>query len=77
MTPSYSEEVILTSPKRKDVMQGFHHVLEVRERLGPEERSRFDDQIRRATDILQVAAGQHEILSKLPIGAPDAVPKKT
>ena len=31
----------------------------------------------RATDILQVAAGQHEILSKLPIGAPDAVPKKT
>ena len=58
-------------------MQGFHHVLEARERLGPEERSRFDDQIRRATDILQVAAGQHEILSKLPIGAPDAAPKKT
>jgi len=70
--------VILTfSPKRKDVMQGFHHVLEARERLGPEERSRFDDQIRHATDILQVAAGQHEMLAKLLIGAPDSIPKKT
>ena len=49
----------------------------VRDRLGPEEQSRFDSQYLRAQEKAKAIAERHEDLSHIPIGMPDAVPKKT
>jgi hypothetical protein len=49
----------------------------VRDRLGPEEKSRFDSQYLRAQERAKAIAERHENLSHILIGIPDAVPKKT
>ena len=48
----------------------------VRDRLEPEEKSRFDSQYLRAQERAKAIAERHENLSHIPIGIPDAVPKK-
>jgi hypothetical protein len=50
--------------------------MTARERLGPEERSRFNVQYIRANAAAKDLAERHEELSLIPIGQPDAVPKK-
>ena len=51
--------------------------MAVRERLGPEEQARFDFQYLRANAAAKELAERHEELSLIPIGQPDAIPKKT
>jgi len=48
----------------------------IRDRLGPEERSRFDIQYLKANAAAKDLAECYEELSLIPIGQPDAVPKK-
>jgi hypothetical protein len=50
--------------------------MTVRERLGSEERSRFDIQYLKANAAAKDLAERHEELSLIPISQPDAVPKK-
>jgi hypothetical protein len=59
-----------------DVYKAVQDVMTVRDRLGPEERSRFDIQYLGANAVAKDLAGCHEELSLIPIGQPDAVPKK-
>jgi hypothetical protein len=51
--------------------------MAVRERLGPEEQARFDFQYLRANAAAKELAERHEELSLIPIGQPDAIPRKT
>jgi hypothetical protein len=48
----------------------------MRERLGPEKQARFDFQYLKANAAAKELAERHEELSLIPIGQPDAVPKK-
>jgi hypothetical protein len=76
--PSYAQEQqLVLSPKRKDIYKAIQDVMLVRDRLGPEEQSRFDSQYLRAQEKAKAIAERHEDLSRIPIGMPDAVPKKT
>src|SRR5277367_3808451 len=50
--------------------------MAVRERLGPEEQARFDFHYLRANAAAKELAERHEELSLIPIGQPDAIPKK-
>jgi hypothetical protein len=59
-----------------DVYKAVQDVMTVRDRLGPEERSRFDIQYLRANAAAKDLAERHEELSLISIGQPDAVPKK-
>src|SRR5947207_9577501 len=49
----------------------------IRDRLAPEEQSRFDNQYLRVQENAKAIAERYEDLSRIPIGMPDAVPKKT
>jgi len=51
--------------------------MAVRERLGPEEQACFDFQYLRANTAAKELTECHEELSFIPIGRPDAIPKKT
>lgn len=76
-SPTYGEEQVLTlSPKRRDIHSALHEVLESRERLEGEERSRFDEQVLRVAHNLHSIAQKHEALAQIPIANPDPVPKK-
>jgi hypothetical protein len=59
-----------------DVYKAVQGVMTVRDRLGPEERSRFDIQYLKANAAAKDLAERHEELSLILIGQPDAVPKK-
>jgi hypothetical protein len=72
-----TEAQIVLSPKRKDIYKAITGVLEDRDNLQQEERSRFDSQIIRAAETLNSAAKQHQQLAALPLGEPDTVVKKT
>jgi hypothetical protein len=48
----------------------------VRERLGPEEQARFDFQYLGVNTAAKELAERHGELSLIPIGQPDAIPKK-
>ena len=50
--------------------------MAVRERLGPEEQTRFDFQYLRVNAAAKELAERHEELSLIPINQPDAIPKK-
>ena len=63
------------SPRRMDVYKAVQDVMVVRDRLGPEERSRFDIQYLRTNAMAKDLAERHEELSLIPIGHPDTVPK--
>jgi hypothetical protein len=76
--PSYTrEQQLMLSPKRKDIYKAIQDVMLIRDRLAPEEQSRFDSQYLRAQENAKAIAERHEDLSRIPIGMPDAVPKKT
>ena len=49
----------------------------IRDRLAPEEQSRFNSQYLRAQENAKAIAERYKDLSRIPIGMPDAVPKKT
>jgi hypothetical protein len=51
-------------------------MMEVRDRLGPEEQRRHDAQIFQGLSTLVKVGQQHEQLARIPIGLPDAVPKR-
>jgi hypothetical protein len=75
--PFYGQEQPNTlSPRRRDVYKAVQDVMAVRERLGPEEQARFDFQYLRANAAAKELAERHEELSLIPIGQPDAIPKK-
>jgi hypothetical protein len=50
--------------------------MAVRERLGPEEQARFDFRYLKANAVAKELAERYEELSLIPIGQPDAIPKK-
>jgi hypothetical protein len=76
--PSYTQEQqLILSPKRKDIYKAIQDVMLVRDRLGPEEQSRFDSQYLKTQENAKTIAERHEDLSHIPIGIPDAIPKKT
>src|SRR5207248_10998319 len=76
--PFYGQEQPnVLSPRRRDVYKAVQDVMAVRERLGPEEQARFDFQYLRANAAAKELAERHEELSLIPIGQPDAIPKKT
>lgn len=76
--PYYGEQTIIpqTSPPRRDLLSGFHRVLEQRERLDGEDRARFDRQIINSTNILNIAGQRKEQEAQLPIFNPDPIPKR-
>ena len=83
-SPQYTEEVeeqqevaLILSPKRNDVYRAVAEVLEQRERLAAEERSRYDDQILAAGERLKTAGIRHQELAALPIDQPDPIPRRT
>jgi hypothetical protein len=51
--------------------------MEARARLGVEDQSRWDGQFIGGLSKLTTAAERREELAHIPIGIPDAVPKKT
>ena len=59
-----------------DVYKAVQDVMTVRDRLGPEEQSRFDVQYLRANAAAKDLAERLEELSLISIGQPDAVSKK-
>jgi hypothetical protein len=76
--PFYGQEQPnILSPKRRDIYNAVQDVMTVRERLGPEEQARFDFQYLKANAAAKELAEYHEELSLIPIGQPDAIPKKT
>jgi len=70
------EQPNILSPRRGDVYKAVQDVMAVRERLGPEEQARFDFQYLRANAAAKELTERHEELSLIPIGQPDAIPKK-
>lgn len=82
---SYAQEQqLVLSPKRRDSYKAIRDVMLVRDRLGPEEQSRFDSQYLRAQEKAKAIAERHEdifmrtsLISRSVCQMPDAVPKKT
>jgi hypothetical protein len=64
-------------PEAERYLQSYSRCKLLRDRLRPEEQSRFDSQYLRAQEKAKAIAERHEDLSNIPIGMPDAVPKKT
>jgi len=63
------------SPKRKDIYKSLGDVLQQRETLLGEKKSRFDDQILSISSRLKAAAQHHAELSTFPIRQPDPAPR--
>jgi hypothetical protein len=76
--PSYAvEQGLVLSPRRKDIYKAVQTAMEARARLGVEDQSRWDGQFIGGLSKLTTAAERREELAQIPIGVPDAVPKKT
>jgi len=60
-----------------DVYKAVQDVMTVRDRLGPEEQSRFDVQYLRANAAAKDLAERLEELSLISIGQPDAASKNS
>jgi hypothetical protein len=66
-SPSYApQQELVLSPKRND-----------RETLSPEAQSRLDTTFIQSTSTILQAAQRNDALAHLPIGIPDAIPKRT
>src|SRR5947207_9111795 len=63
--------------KRKDIYKAVQAAMEARARLGVENQPRWDGQFIGGLSKLTTAAERREELAQIPIGIPDAVPKKT
>src|SRR5881275_3210970 len=62
--------------KRKDIYKAVQAAMEARARLGVENQPRWDGQFVGGLSKLTTAAERREELAQIPIGVPDAVPKK-
>jgi hypothetical protein len=51
-------------------------LIEARDTLGPEAQSRLDNTFLQSTTTILQAAQRNDALAQLPIGIPDAIPKK-
>ena len=67
----------MLSPKRKDIYKAIQNIILIRDRLALEKQSRFDNQYLQVQENAKAITERHEDLSRIPIGMPDAVPKKT
>jgi hypothetical protein len=67
------------SPKAKenDIAGAALQLIEARDTLGPEAQSRLDSTFIRTANTMLQAAQRNDTLDRLPIGTPDAIPKKT
>jgi hypothetical protein len=75
--PSYGEEqVVVMSPPRRTLMASTHSLLEFRDTLQAEERSRLDARILHTHEALLAAAQEAREISELPLLPPDAVRKR-
>jgi hypothetical protein len=70
------EQGLVLSPRRKDIYKAVQGAMEARARLGAEDQSRWDGQFIGGLSKLITAAERREELAHIPIGVPDAVPKK-
>jgi len=59
-----------------NIYKAVQNVITVRDRLEPEERSRFDIQYLRANAMTKDLAERYEELSLIPIGQLDTISKK-
>jgi hypothetical protein len=78
--PSYGEQrQVVVSPKAKenDIAGAALQLIEARDDLGPEAQSRLDNTFIQTANTMLKAAQRNDTLDRLPIGTPDAVPKKT
>ena len=64
------------SPPRRTLMASTHSLLEFRDTLQAEERSRLDARILHTHEALLAAAQEAREISELPLFPPDAVRKK-
>jgi len=64
------------SPKGNDLAGAALELIEARDALGPEAQSRLDSIFLQSTSTMLQAAQRNEALAQLPIGIPDAIPKK-
>jgi hypothetical protein len=76
--PSYGpQQQLILSPKRNNIAEAALGLLKARETLGPKARSRLNNTfIQSASNLLQ-AVQRNDTLAQLPIGMPDAIPKRT
>jgi hypothetical protein len=72
-----SHRDLIESTHKTTVYSALHTVIQARDRLRDEELSRYDQQVIRMPQNLQGVAHRHEQLAAIPVGQPDAVPKKT
>jgi len=77
-SPSYApQQELVLSPKRNDIAEVALGLLEARETLGPEAQSHLDTTFIQSTTTILQAAQRNDALAHLPIGIPDAIPKRT
>jgi len=75
--PIYGQEqTLVLSPKENDLAGAALELIEARDALGPEAQSRLDSIFLQSTSTMLQAAQRNEALAQLPIGIPDAIPKK-
>jgi hypothetical protein len=76
-TPIYGQErTLVLSPKGNGLADAALQLIETRDTLNPEARSRLDSTFIQSTNAILQAAQRNEALAGLPINMPDAIPKK-
>jgi hypothetical protein len=71
------DQLLPLSPKKADAFIDFNEVIRTRDNLPLEERDRYNRQINDALKNLHKIGQSHAQVASLPLGQPDAVPKKT
>jgi hypothetical protein len=67
---------LVLSSKGIDIAGAALQLIEARDMLGPETRSRLDNTFLQSTNVIVQAAQRNEALAQLPIGIRDAVSKR-
>lgn len=78
--PSYGEQrrvVVSPNAKENDIAGATLQLIEARGDLGPEAQSRLDSAFIQTANTMLKTAQRNDTLDRLPIGTPDAIPKKT